>query len=124
MINNKKIVIVLPAYNAEKTLEQTYNEIPFDIVDDIILVDDKSPDNTIEIAKKFQPDVVGVSAGFDGYEKDSILGLNYSLNAYYECGYRLRQAFQNIFAVLEGGYHQDIKKCTESFMEGVNRVCP
>jgi acetoin utilization deacetylase AcuC-like enzyme len=76
-------------------------------------------DIAIEIAKKFQPDVVGVSAGFDGYIKDSILDLNYSLNAYYECGYRLRQAFQNIFAVLEGGYHQDIKKCTESFIKGI-----
>ena len=52
MIHNKKIVIVLPAYNAEKTLEQTYNEIPFDIVDDIILVDDNSKDNTVEKARQ------------------------------------------------------------------------
>lgn len=52
MINNNKIVVVLPAYNAEKTLEQTYFDIPFDIVDDIILVDDFSCDKTIEIAKK------------------------------------------------------------------------
>lgn len=52
MINNKKITIVLPAYNAEKTLEQTYNEIPFDIVDEVILVDDKSRDNTIEAGEK------------------------------------------------------------------------
>ena len=52
MIHNKKIVIVLPAYNAEKTLEQTYNEIPFDIVDDIILVDDNSKDNTVEKARE------------------------------------------------------------------------
>jgi len=47
MINNKKIVVVLPAYNAEKTLEDTYKEIPFDIVDDIVLVDDASHDNTV-----------------------------------------------------------------------------
>lgn len=52
MLNNKKIIVVLPAFNAEKTLEQTYSEIPFDIVDDVILVDDSSLDNTIEIAKK------------------------------------------------------------------------
>jgi acetoin utilization deacetylase AcuC-like enzyme len=78
-------------------------------------------DIAIEKAKTFQPDVVGVSAGFDGYERDSLLDLNYSLNAYYECGYRLRQAFQNIFAVLEGGYHQDIKKCVEGFINGVNK---
>jgi len=52
MIGNKKIVAVLPAYNAEKTLEKTYNEIPFDIVDDVILVDDKSSDNTAKLAKQ------------------------------------------------------------------------
>lgn len=52
MLYNKKIVVVLPAYNAEKTLEITYNEIPFNIVDDVILVDDCSVDNTIEIAKR------------------------------------------------------------------------
>lgn len=42
----------MPAFNAEKTLEKTYNEIPFDIVDDIIIVDDASSDKTIEVAKK------------------------------------------------------------------------
>lgn len=52
MINNKKIAIVLPAYNAEKTLEMTYREIPFDIVDEVILVDDKSRDNTIQKARE------------------------------------------------------------------------
>ena len=53
MINNKKIIVVLPAYNAEKTLINTLNEIPFDIVDDIILVDDCSSDETIEVAKSY-----------------------------------------------------------------------
>lgn len=52
MINNKRIAVVLPAYNAEQTLEQTYQEIPLDIVDDVILVDDNSLDNTIEVANK------------------------------------------------------------------------
>jgi glycosyltransferase involved in cell wall biosynthesis len=52
MYNNKKIVVVLPAYNAGLTLEKTYKEIPFDIVDEVILVDDFSDDNTIELAKK------------------------------------------------------------------------
>ncbi|MBN8544744.1 MAG: glycosyltransferase family 2 protein [Ignavibacteria bacterium] len=51
MINNKKIVVVLPAYNAAKTLEQTYKEIPFDIVDDVVLVDDASKDDTSEVGK-------------------------------------------------------------------------
>ena len=52
MIDNKIITIVLPAYNAEKTLEQTYKEIPFEIVDNVILVDDCSKDNTIEVGKR------------------------------------------------------------------------
>lgn len=51
MIKNKKIIVVLPAYNASKTLLDTYNEIPFDIVDDVILVDDNSTDETIIVAK-------------------------------------------------------------------------
>lgn len=51
MINNKKLVVVLPAYKAEKTLTETYSEIPFDIVDDVVIVDDNSPDNTVEVAR-------------------------------------------------------------------------
>jgi glycosyltransferase involved in cell wall biosynthesis len=51
MIKNKKITVVLPAYNAVKTLEMTYNEIPFDIVDDVVLVDDKSSDDTARLAE-------------------------------------------------------------------------
>ncbi len=52
MLNNKKIVVVLPGYNAEKTLTQTYNEIPFDIVDEVIFVDDASSDNSVKIANE------------------------------------------------------------------------
>ncbi len=51
MYKGKKVVAVLPAYNANKTLEKTYREIPFDLVDDVILCDDASQDNTIEVAK-------------------------------------------------------------------------
>lgn len=52
MLNGKKIVIVLPAYKAAATLERTYREIPFDIVDEVVLVDDKSPDNTVAEARR------------------------------------------------------------------------
>lgn len=52
MIQNKTVTVVLPAYNAGKTIERTYNEIPFDIVDHVILVDDHSRDDTIEVAQK------------------------------------------------------------------------
>jgi glycosyltransferase involved in cell wall biosynthesis len=51
MLNGKKIIIVLPAYRAAQTLERTYKEIPFDIVDDVVLVDDNSPDNTVDVAQ-------------------------------------------------------------------------
>ena len=44
------ITVVMPAYNAELTLRKTYEEIPFDIVDHVILIDDASTDNTTEIA--------------------------------------------------------------------------
>jgi len=51
MMNNKKVVVVLPAYNAASTLKQTYEEIPFDIVDEIVLVDDASSDDTVALGK-------------------------------------------------------------------------
>jgi len=51
MIKGKKVVVVMPAYNAVQTLEKTYNEIPFDIVDQVILVDDFGTDKTTELAK-------------------------------------------------------------------------
>lgn len=52
MINGQKLVVVLPAYNAAKTLKITYDEIPFDIVDEVVLVDDASKDNTVEHARE------------------------------------------------------------------------
>ena len=51
MLNGKKIVVIMPAYNAEKTLRKTYDEIPKDIVDDIVLTDDKSRDDTVGLAR-------------------------------------------------------------------------
>ena len=52
MIANRKICVVLPAYNAARTLEMTFREIPVDVVDDVILVDDASTDDTLRLAKK------------------------------------------------------------------------
>jgi glycosyltransferase involved in cell wall biosynthesis len=52
MINGRKIVVVMPAYNAEQTLRKTYDEIPFDIVDEVIVTDDFSTDRTIEVAQE------------------------------------------------------------------------
>jgi len=52
VLNGRKIVVVLPAFNAEATLRLTYAEIPFDLVDEVILVDDYSSDRTLEVAKE------------------------------------------------------------------------
>jgi glycosyltransferase involved in cell wall biosynthesis len=52
MLKGKKIVVVMPAYNAEKTLQKTYAEIPHDIVDHVILVDDQSQDHTVELSRR------------------------------------------------------------------------
>lgn len=51
MLKGKKICVVLPAYNAALTLERTYGEVPMDIVDEVILVDDNSSDDTVEVAR-------------------------------------------------------------------------
>jgi glycosyltransferase involved in cell wall biosynthesis len=72
MIKNKKLVVVLPAYNAALTLEKTYNEIPFDIVDEVVLVDDCSKDNTIEVAQKIGIKHIikhDVNKGYGGNQK-------------------------------------------------------
>ncbi|HAD34536.1 MAG TPA: glycosyl transferase family 2 [Chitinophagaceae bacterium] len=72
MLNNQKIVVVLPAYNAGKTLERTYAEIPFDIVDDVVLVDDKSKDDTVEVGKRLgirHIVVHDVNKGYGGNQK-------------------------------------------------------
>lgn len=71
MISGKKIVVVMPAYNASKTLETTYKEIPLDIVDDVILVDDASTDNTLKITEKLgiQSIIHPRNIGYGGNQK-------------------------------------------------------
>jgi glycosyltransferase involved in cell wall biosynthesis len=64
MIANRKICVVLPAYNAERTLAWTFNEIPIDVVDDVILVDDASTDGTLQLARN-----LGVFAVRHDYNK-------------------------------------------------------
>lgn len=82
MILGKKLVVVLPAYNAALTIEKTYKEIPLDIVDEVILVDDASKDNTVDVASR-----IGIrhiirhekNKGYGGNQKscyDKALSLN------------------------------------------------
>jgi len=51
MLNGKKIIVVMPAFNAARTLEKTYRELPFELVDDVLLVDDASKDTTVELSR-------------------------------------------------------------------------
>jgi glycosyltransferase involved in cell wall biosynthesis len=71
MLNGNKIVVVMPAYNAEKTLESTYNDIPFDIVDEVVLVDDASHDRTSEVARNMGIHTIvhGNNLGYGGNQK-------------------------------------------------------
>ena len=78
-------------------------------------------DTALDAALKFNPDIIAVSAGFDGYHNDRLLNLNMTEMAYYECAYKLRKQFKNIFAVLEGGYHQQLRTCVNMFIDGINK---
>ena len=72
MINGKKVIVVLPAYNAELTLEKTYSEIDFNIVDDVILVDDHSTDATVKKAAEIGINHIFVhdkNKGYGGNQK-------------------------------------------------------
>ena len=71
MLNNRRVTVVLPAYNAEKTLQRTVDEIPRDIVDDIILTDDASRDNTSDLGRRLGLHVIrhDNNRGYGGNQK-------------------------------------------------------
>ena len=75
MINGKKVVVVMHPYNAEKTLQATYDEIYKDLVDKVILVDDNSKDNTKEVAKKLNITTIvhKENLGYGGNQKSCYL---------------------------------------------------
>jgi len=73
------------------------------------------------VKNKYKPDVVAVSAGFDGHKDDPLLQLNLTSNSYYEVGRLLLNNFKNIFACLEGGYNiQVLPHCVSAFLMGIN----
>jgi len=76
--------------------------------------------SAISSMKEFKPDIVAVSAWFDGYHKDRLLEMKFSLELYKEIWKRLSKNFENIFAVLEWGYHYDIKECIDMFVDWIN----
>jgi glycosyltransferase involved in cell wall biosynthesis len=71
MVGDKKVVVVLPAYNAERTLRKTYDEIPRDVVDSVLLVDDASTDKTVELADELGIEYIrhNKNLGYGGNQK-------------------------------------------------------
>ncbi len=72
MLNGKKLIVVMPAYNAAQTLAQTYQELPLTVVDEVIVVDDRSLDNTVSVARNLGISHVYVhdkNLGYGGNQK-------------------------------------------------------
>ena len=67
MYNGKKVIVVMPAYNASQTLEKTFREIPRPLVDEVILCDDASKDNTVDVAKALDIEHIIIHEGNRGY---------------------------------------------------------
>lgn len=112
MIENKKVVVVMPAYNAEKTLEQTYSEIPFDIVDEVILTDDCSRDNTVAKARELGIKEVLVhdkNKGYGGnqktcYDRALELGADIVLMVHPDYQYTPRLVHSMAYMIADGVY--------------------
>lgn len=79
-------------------------------------------DDALGNLNEFNPDILGVSIGFDTYEKDKLLDFQLSEDDYEQIGKLIKSNFTNTFAVLEGGYHNNILECIESFISGINSV--
>jgi len=91
--------------------------IPVGSGDDIFL---ESLDFFRPYIEKFNPDIIGISAGFDGYKKDNLLNLNYTLKGYNLFGRKLKEMNYPLFGVLEGGYHSEVISCSRAFVLGIN----
>ncbi len=72
MVADRKVVVIMPAYNAGQTLRKTFNEIPFDVVDEVILTDDRSIDDTVKVAQELGIHHIiehDVNKGYGGNQK-------------------------------------------------------
>lgn len=90
---------------------------PRDSSDDVLL---EWIEHFLPTIKKFAPDIIGISAGFDGYRKDALLNLRYTLAGYYHFGQKVRELHLPVFALLEGGYHKDIPECISALVAGLD----
>ncbi len=106
------VIVVLPAYNAEKTLERTYSDIPKDIVDEVVLVDDGSRDKTIQIAKRLGMKVYThpQNRGYGGNQKTCYtLALTYGASIvvmiHPDYQYDPKRIPELVAAIMKGWYH-------------------
>lgn len=112
MVNGKKVAVVMPAYNAEKTLEKTYAEIPRDIVDIVILTDDCSRDNTIQKAKELGIEEILVherNKGYGGNQKTCYnraleLGADIVVMLHPDYQYTPKLIHSMVYVIAEGVY--------------------
>ncbi len=112
MVNGKKVAVVMPAYNAEKTLEKTYAEIPRDIVDIVILTDDCSRDNTIQKAKELGIEEILVherNKGYGGNQKTCYnraleLGADIEVMLHPDYQYTPKLIHSMVYVIAEGVY--------------------
>ncbi|MCF7792534.1 MAG: histone deacetylase [Candidatus Cloacimonetes bacterium] len=75
----------------------------------------------LPVAKEFNPDIVGISAGFDAHQYDLLLNLRVSVNLFHKIGKMISQNFDNVFATLEGGYNIEMfPRCLYNFLDGIN----
>lgn len=77
-------------------------------------------DRFVPMIKTFNPDYIGISAGFDGYHKDALLNLAFTQQGYQEFGKIVGSLGKKTFGVLEGGYHQDVVSCIDYLVKGIN----
>lgn len=112
MVNGKKVAVVMPAYNAEKTLEKTYAEIPRNIVDIVILTDDCSRDNTIQKAKELGIEEILVherNKGYGGNQKTCYnraleLGADIVVMLHPDYQYTPKLIHSMVYVIAEGVY--------------------
>jgi len=113
MINGKKIAVVLPAFNAAKTLSRTYHEIPFDIVDLVILTDDRSADDTLHIARQLNIQHIishENNKGYGGnqktcYNKALELGADIVVMVHPDYQYTPKLIHSMVYLIANGLYH-------------------
>lgn len=96
----------------------TYNApVPAGSGDDVLL---EFLQTFVPAIREFAPDYIGISAGFDGYQKDSLLNLKYSQQGYYQLGAAVREIGVKTYGLLEGGYHRDVVECIRALVAGLN----